>query len=656
LEFKANCVISQAFVEMQMLCYYPEDWVRSHTLLLTMPKTTDTTITEVSVHNQVRPSVVATTVVPNEDMKRYNGYGGAEQRQRSQDPELFYFPMIAGMPGDQLRVNITYFQPLMFEKGRYVLRLPTKMPQACIPPGVPHLNTLINVEVSISIADSQAVDMKCPSHPVTTLAAIPGSLKFKLDENTQWPNRDFVCGYGMWRDGITATMLVQPPQPGAMEGQGTFCLTISPPGPEHSSVVFRRSVVFLFDRSGSMVGEPLQAAKAALTKGLELLAPGDSFAVVAFDHDQIWWPEYEGTWIQAEKHLVQASPENIRACSDWINRLQARGTTDIMTPLQMALRALRNSAGSVPFAFVITDGCVENERDICASITSSVVNPIPEAGLPLPSSSGIAPRIFTFGIGPYCNHYFLKQLATQGRGMFDVAFTNYHVQVQMERMLLAAALPLLVSLELDVPGVQYDLFPRPIPDVFCGQPLLVSGKYEGKWPDAVVVRGVLPTGAGWVQECPSLPAGQLPLYKVFVKAHLDWLTADAWLHNNPPHMVDKIISISMNNSVPSAYTSMVSFETTNDKWQQMQATPLQDRRKMIARWAIGGAAGVGVVGGVAAALAFGDLLASVANSPITDAMGGGADLMDGLMGMGDLCSCCDGCADCADGCAACAVC
>ena len=53
-----------------------QDWVRSHTLLLTMPKTTDTTITEVSVHNQVRPSVVATTVVPNEDVKRYNGYGG----------------------------------------------------------------------------------------------------------------------------------------------------------------------------------------------------------------------------------------------------------------------------------------------------------------------------------------------------------------------------------------------------------------------------------------------------------------------------------------------------------------------------------------------------------------------------------------------------
>jgi hypothetical protein len=72
-----------------------------------------------------------------------------------------------------------------------------------------------------------------------------------------------------------------------------------------------------------------------------------------------------------EKHLVPATPDNIRVCSDWINRLQARGTTDIMTPLQMALRALRSSAGSIPFVFVITDGCVENERDICGSITVS---------------------------------------------------------------------------------------------------------------------------------------------------------------------------------------------------------------------------------------------------------------------------------------------
>lgn len=44
------------------------------------------------------------------------------------------------------------------------------------------------------------------------------------------------------------------------------------------------------------------------------------------------------------------------------------------------------------------------------------------------AASGI-PRICTFGIGPYCNHYFLKQLATYGRGAFDVAFRPHAIQV-----------------------------------------------------------------------------------------------------------------------------------------------------------------------------------------------------------------------------------
>lgn len=41
----------------------------------------------------------------------------------------------------------------------------------------------------------------------------------------------------------------------------------------------------------------------------------------------------------------------------------------------------------------------------------------------------LIPRLNTFAIGPYCNHYFLKQLATYGRGAFDVAFRPHAIQV-----------------------------------------------------------------------------------------------------------------------------------------------------------------------------------------------------------------------------------
>jgi hypothetical protein len=67
-------------------------------------------------------------------------------------------------------------------------------------------------------------------------------------------------------------------------------------------------MVFLLDRSGSMAGEPLNAAKRALEMGLSLLQPQDCFAVVAFDHEQIWWKpsEWQGAlgsirgWIDKE--------------------------------------------------------------------------------------------------------------------------------------------------------------------------------------------------------------------------------------------------------------------------------------------------------------------------------------------------------------------
>lgn len=77
----------------------------------------------------------------------------------------------------------------------------------------------------------------------------------------------------------------------------------------------------------------------------------------------------------------------------------------------------------------------------------------------------------------------------------------YCPQVQMERMLEAGALPLLSDISMGIPGLtKCDLFPYPIPDLFCGQPLLVAGKYEGQWPESVQLNGMLPTGEGKAKE------------------------------------------------------------------------------------------------------------------------------------------------------------
>ncbi|KAF6256141.1 hypothetical protein COO60DRAFT_1531108, partial [Scenedesmus sp. NREL 46B-D3] len=631
LQFEVQCHISQAFVQMQMVCHYPMNW-NDAPLVLFLPKSTDTTITELCIENMVRPSVFATTVVPLEDMKKYGGGKGGTDSwgdpddTTGTDPEMFMLPLPPGLPGDQYRVKLSYFHAMIFDvvHGKYVLRLPTT--------GLRTVNSVLDVRVEVNTGTSDDVELLVPSHPIIIQSKQPGGINFELDTAQVWENGDFVAGYSVWtRDQVTATVHVEAPKPGMPDQRGTFALSITPPGPENC-VRFPRSVVFMFDRSGSMTGDPIRYAKAALLNGLHMLGQEDKFTVVAFDHEQLWWTD----------RLIEATPENILTCMHWVNDdLSARGTTDIHAPLQRALKLLAGAAG-LPLVFLLTDGCVDDERDICIMAENSIkaataigvnnivittdgstttVNPAP----PTPSPPMLAPRVYTFGIGPYCNHYFLKRLAAIGRGMNDVASGR-----------------------------------TPSRACFVGQPLLVSGKFEGDWPEVVEVCGTLPDGNTWSQTVPTMPAGDLPLHKVFVKSQLDLMTANAWMAGNPPNLVQQIVDLSMASGVASAHTAMVGFETTPQRYEQMQAVPPSERRKKIVKWAIGGAAGIGIVAGVAAALSFGDLASTMANMPVGDAMAGiGGDLSTFFEGLGGAMDCCGGgcdCGDCGDVCNACITC
>ena len=45
-----------------------------------------------------------------------------------------------------------------------------------------------------------------------------------------------------------------------------------------------------------------------------------------------------------------------------------------------------------------------------------------------------------------------------------------------------------------------ELYPSPLPDLFTGLPLLVSGRFAGAWPASVVLRGLLPDSKRYSQK------------------------------------------------------------------------------------------------------------------------------------------------------------
>ncbi len=74
---------------------------------------------------------------------------------------------------------------------------------------------------------------------------------------------------------------------------------------------------------------------------------------------------------------------------------------------------------------------------------------------------------------------------------------------------------------------------------------------------------------------PSIHTDIIPVDRIFLKQRLDLLTAKAWLDQSK-HIEAEIVSLSKENNVPSAYTTMVAFESTKDKLQK-ESNQLEDK-------------------------------------------------------------------------------
>src|SRR3546814_48192 len=106
-----------------------------------------------------------------------------------------------------------------------------------------------------------------------------------------------------------------------------YALTMLVP-PTLPSEAVPRELILVIDHSGSMLGESMQQAIAAMDQALSRLHAGDRFNVVAFDHrtDVLYaYPQ-------------PALPANVAEARRWVARLTADGGTEIATALEYAFR------------------------------------------------------------------------------------------------------------------------------------------------------------------------------------------------------------------------------------------------------------------------------------------------------------------------------
>src|SRR5690606_7930389 len=105
-------------------------------------------------------------------------------------------------------------------------------------------------------------------------------------------------------------------------------VTLTPPAGEIPPAArLPRDAIFVIDTSGSMSGQSIEQAKAALSLALDRLAPGDRFNVIRFNHEtEALFPG-----------LRPWTADTLRAAQAAVAALEADGGTEMRPALRLAL-------------------------------------------------------------------------------------------------------------------------------------------------------------------------------------------------------------------------------------------------------------------------------------------------------------------------------
>ncbi|CAL0317955.1 unnamed protein product [Lupinus luteus] len=432
--------------------------------------------------------------------------------------------------GSIFSVKIKWTQKILFHNGQFSLSVPFSFPSYVTPVGT-KISKKEKIILKVNSGATTEVLCKTISHPLKGLLRQAGKLSLSYEaEVSAWSSTDFSFSYTVSSTDIFGGVLLQSPFLRDFDDREMFCLYLYPENGQDRKV-FRKDVVFVVDISASMKGIPLENIKHAVLASLSQLSAQDTFNLIAFNVEvNLWSPCME-----------PATEEAILKATKWVDTtFIANGGTNIMLPLTKAMKLFQKSTNSISLIFLVTDGAVDDEREICNFVKNCVTS----------LQSIRTPRVCL-----YCNHYFLQMLAQIGRGHYDAAHDLDSIDFRMQRLFNTASsvivaditIESLEDLELQV------LFPNHIPDLSLGSLFIISGRCDGTFPESVKVTGTLADMTNFVMEL-----------KILSKRHIDLVTADAWLLENE-ELKEKVIKMSIQNKVPSEYTCMVLVENNGLK-------------------------------------------------------------------------------------------
>lgn len=393
-------------------------------------------------------------------------------------PDVFSVRVGNVGPGEEATIEMRLTGPLSFEDGEATFRFPLvvaprytagsalagdqtgagadadtdAVPDASrvTPPRLVDSDDRPDLDISVTV-DGAGFAVSDLRSSLSTVVEDGGRLRVEQGARA---DRDFVLRFRIDRSELASSALLVPDAHG---DEGTWSVTLVPPVQTSSEP---RDVVVLLDRSGSMHGWKMIAARRAAGRIVDMLDVGDRFCVMAFD-DRIDTPAH------LPAGLVEAGDRNRFAASSWLGSLESRGGTAIAEPLLEAVQLLAGSGVDRHASVVlVTDGQITGEDHLLRTLTPAVGRT----------------RIYCVGIDQAVNAGMLDRLARLGNGRSELVESEERLDEVMDRLARTIGRPALTALRVSAEGVALvddSITPNRAPDAFAGVPCVLSGRYRG---------------------------------------------------------------------------------------------------------------------------------------------------------------------------------
>jgi Ca-activated chloride channel homolog len=501
-------------------------------------------------------------------------------------PDVFTMRVGNILPGERVTVTLRLSQPLPYEDAAATFRFPLVVAPRYIPgrplddapagggvapdtdavpdasrisppvllPGFPNPVRLA-LSVDIDPAGLPLTEIRSSLHVVETETAnvtsdaadtgrtdgTGGRTTIRLRPGERL-DRDFVLRLG-FAPSESASLAIVPDEAGeAREAtrEGTFTLTVLPSGEVRPRP---RDVVLVLDRSGSMTGWKIVAARRAAARIIDTLTAADRFAVLCFDH-MVDRPA------ELPEGLSAATDRNRFRAVEHLARLDSRGGTEMLGPLQEAAGLLGDS-GRDRVLVLITDGQVGNEDQILAGLT--------------PVLGGV--RVHTVGIDRAVNAGFLGRLAAIGQGRCELVESEDRLDEAMDHIHHRIGAPLVTGLSLEATGLELvpdTVTPSRLGALFPGVPLVIAGRWQGAAAEAgggaLTVRGLAADGTRWEHRAPATIADEPAAVAVWARAHLRELE-DRYVTAGTEELEKRIVDTSLRFGVLCRFTAFVAVDS-----------------------------------------------------------------------------------------------